>query len=694
MTTPPPKHIVERVQKLHHEIDRLRVLYHVKDDPQADDVVYSALMAELVALEERYPTLRSKASPTQRIGSTVLDTFKKVPHPVRQWSLGDVFSLEDLYAWEEKNMRYMRKHHIDDKDITYCTEVKIDGLKIILTYSDGVLQTAATRGDGRIGEDVTHNVRTIQSVPLQLSQPIDLVVVGEVWLPETELRRINRERTKAGDVPFANARNAAAGTIRQLDSRIAAERKLSTFMYSIDAIAVKDTGYRVPQTQCAVLETLKELGFKVNPAYKLCPTLDDVETYYQEWIAKRSQQEYGIDGLVVKINDLARARALGYTGKNPRGAIAYKFPAERTTTVVEDISVQVGRTGVVTPVAHVAPVSVAGTTVSRATLHNEEEIKRLGLKIGDSVVIQKAGDIIPEIVEVLVNLRTGKEKAFDMKQAAQEACGGAVVREKIGTGDRQSVAYYCKNKNSYAIHKEQLVHFVSRKGLNIDGLGEKVIEQLMNAGLVATAADFFDLKVGDLLPLERFEQKSAQNLISAIHNAKTVTLARFLFALGIRYIGEETAVLIARQPWMRKCTTPRQLGTIAQKITQEQWEEIEGIGERAASSLVTYFQSKEHQEMLARMSACGVRLQQEPEEKTQAPLRGKVVVITGTLPTLSREEAKDAVRTAGGKVGSSVSQKTDYLLAGDKAGSKLTKAKKLGIKILTEKEFLAQINAQ
>ncbi|MEA3322865.1 MAG: NAD-dependent DNA ligase LigA, partial [Patescibacteria group bacterium] len=408
----------ERVEKLTAEIDRLRVLYHVKDDPSVDDVVYSSLMDELRGLEEVYPDLKSPTSPTQRIGGVPLEKFKKTEHKVRQWSFDDLFDFDELQKWEEKIMRMMVKEGFNEKPV-YCCEIKIDGLKVILTYEKGKLATAATRGDGVIGEDVTHNIKTIHSVPLTLKYPIDIVVVGEVWLPESEFKRINKEREKIEEAQFANARNAAAGSIRQLDPAVAAQRGLEMFVYDIDLIDGNDNYFDNPSTQIDELELLEELGFKTNQSYKLCDDIGEIEKLYRSWIDKRNAQEYAIDGIVIKINDRNVQNALGFTGKSPRFAIAYKFPAERTTTVVEDITVQVGRTGVLTPVAHLRPVSVAGSTVSRATLHNADEIARLGVKIGDTVVLQKAGDIIPEIIEVLTNMRTGVEKDFNMIAACE-----------------------------------------------------------------------------------------------------------------------------------------------------------------------------------------------------------------------------------------------------------------------------------
>jgi DNA ligase (NAD+) len=688
------KQAQERVEKLTAEIDRLRLLYHVKDDPSVDDVVYSSLMDELRGLEEMYPQFKSPTSPTVRIGGTPLEKFKKTTHKVRQWSFDDLFDFEELVKWEEKTIRLMQKKGITKKP-EYCCEIKIDGLKIILTYENGKLVTAATRGDGVIGEDVTHNIKTIHSVPLELVYPIDMVVVGEVWLPEKELVRINKEREKAGEAKFANARNAAAGSIRQLDPAVAAHRKLEMFIYDIDLLENFDKYIESPKTQIDELKLLEKLGFKTNQSYKLCKNVNEIETLYKSWVDKRNVQEYAIDGIVIKVQDIQVQNTLGYTGKSPRFAIAYKFPAQRTTTVVEDISVQVGRTGVLTPVAHLRPVSVAGSTVSRATLHNKDEIDRLGVKIGDTVVIQKAGDIIPEIVEVLVNMRTGDERDFDMIKACEEICGGPIVKDVIGTkGEEESAAYYCKDKNSFAIQKERLRHFVSKKGLNIEGAGEKIVEQLMNEGIISDAADIFELKIGDIDHLERFADKSAQNLIDAIEIAKKdVKLEKLLFALGIRYVGEETTILIVNnisKITTQKVETLKDVVEVFSKITKEQWESIDGIGGRAASSLVEWFGNEQNQKMLLRMYELNVVISYKGGQgiSQNEEVVGKNFVLTGTLPTLSRDVAKEKIRDAGGKIVSTVSKKTDFVVVGQKAGSKLIKAKKMGVDVIDEDGLL------
>lgn len=532
----------KRIEKLRKEIDRHRYLYHVLDNPQVSDEIFDSLMRELRELEEKRPELRTSDSPSQRIGGEPLAKFEKTKHKHKQWSLNDAFSFEELKAWEEKICRMLQKKGEEEKP-EYCCEVKIDGLKIILTYKKGLFIRAATRGDGVTGEDVTEQVKTIQSIPLRLNKNIDIIVAGEAWLKKKNLEKINKEREKKGEPLFANSRNAAAGSIRQLDPKITASRQLDSYIYDID-----DVNGEFPKTQIEELNVLEKLGFKVHKNYKLCRNLEEIEGLFKSWEPKRNKQEYGIDGLVVKVNSKKAQDLLGYTGKSPRWAIAYKFIPEKVTTIVEDIKVQIGRTGALTPVAHLKPVQVAGSVVSRATLHNEDEIKRLDIRIGDTIVIHKAGDVIPEVVEVLKNLRTGKEKKFQMPGRCP-ICNGPVKRMKIKSGKKQeeSAAHYCLNKKCFAIEKEKIIHFVSKKGFYIEGMGEKIAEQLMNEGLISNFADIFELKKGDLEPLERFAEKSADNLIEAIEKAKKISLPKFLFALGIRHVGEETAALLARE---------------------------------------------------------------------------------------------------------------------------------------------------
>jgi DNA ligase (NAD+) len=702
------KEAKNRIEKLRKEIDRYRYLYHVLDQPDTTDEIYDSLTEELRRLESEFPEFLSPASPTQRVGGQPLKGFKKVRHSRQQWSFDDIFDYEGLKSWEEKIKRMIGKTGMSKTPLGYCVELKIDGLKMVLTYENGILVRGATRGDGVVGEDVTYNVRTIQSVPLELSDKSDITVVGECWLSKKELARINDDRRKKGEALFANTRNAAAGAVRQLNPKIAASRRLDSFIYDIDEIKVTshqssenvnkkrvDDGLWMaddinPSTQVEELEYLEKLGFKVNAEHKLCKNIEEIQKFYESWINRKDKQDYEIDGIVIKIDSCALQEALGYTGKAPRWGIAYKFPAQQVTTVVEDIKVQVGRTGALTPVAHLRPVLVAGSTVSRATLHNEDEIKRLDVRIGDTVVIRKAGDVIPEVVETIKNLRTGKEKIFHMPKNCP-ICASAVRREEIGIGKREetSAATYCTNPRCFAVERESIIHFVSRKGFDIVGLGESIVEQLMEEGLISNVADIFELTVGDLEPLERFAEKSAQNLVESIGKSRNVPLEKFLFALGIRYVGEETAILVAQSAQKSQNDGLPYIIESFPNITKEQWLEIKGIGEKSAQSLVRWFSNKENIALLKKMVKAGVHIEFPEKQKGREAggLAGKTFVLTGELPGFTRDEAKDMIRKRGGDISSSVSKKTDYVVAGENPGSKFGKALGLGVKVINEEEF-------
>lgn len=684
------KEVKERIFRLRAEVERHRSLYHSHDAPEISDEAYDSLFNELLRLEEAYSEFRSDTSPTLRVGGEPLEKFEKVRHASRQWSFDDIFDSSELHAWDERLRKWLVKAGIGT-DPAYCCELKIDGLKIVLTYEEGSLVRGATRGDGEIGEDVTRNLRTIRSIPLTLPEPVSVTVVGEAWLPHAELDRINRGREAAGEPIFANVRNAAAGSIRQLDSKVTASRRLDSFIYDID----DSSAMPVPATQVEELERLGGLGFNVNPNLRRCRTLSEVEAYYAEWTAKRHDLPYALDGIVIKVDARDMQEALGYTAKAPRFAIAYKFPAEEAATVVENISIQVGRTSVLTPVAHLRPVRIAGTVVSRATLHNGDEIARLGVRIGDTVVIRKAGDIIPEILHVVTNLRNGKERTFRMPSRCP-ICGGPVSKRVTGENGRESVALYCENPKCFAVELEKIIHAVSRKGFDIDGLGEKIVAQLMEEGLISDTADIFDLTEGDLLPLERFGEKSAVNLVAAIGEAKRVPLRRFLFALGIRHVGEESAILISdhlQDLFPEGLSGLKDIISEFPGISPERWAEIPGFGEKSGESLSEWFGDEANIRLLEKMAEYGV----EPTlpERTKAgqggALSGKTVVVTGTLSRFTREEAKDIIRKNGGHPAGSVSAKTDFVLAGEDAGSKLAKASELGVRIVTEDEFLRMV---
>jgi DNA ligase (NAD+) len=698
------KEIRERAEKLKITIDEYRYKYHVLDDPTTTDEVYDSLMEELRVLEKQFPEIRTADSPTQRIGGETLEKFIKVQHKKRQWSLNDAFSFEEVLEWEARILKILQKEQIKIQP-EYATEVKIDGLKIVLDYEDGFFVRGATRGDGVVGEDVTENIKTISSVPLRLSNSITITVVGECWLSNSELERINKQRKVTGEAQFANSRNAAAGSIRQLNPKIAAKRKLDSYIYSIDSLE-ETAEIKMPKTQIEELGLLKELGFKVNPFFNFFKDIHEIKKEYENWSKKRNKQEYGIDGLVIKVNQEELQGVLGYTGKSPRYAIAWKFPTEKTTTVIEDITIQVGRTGALTPVANLRPVLVAGSTISRATLHNEDEIIKKDIRIGDTVVIHKAGDIIPEVVEVIKKMRNGKEQEFRMPKNCP-ICGGEVKKEQILDKKKtESAAHYCKNPNCFAIEKEIVTHFVSRKGFGIDGLGEKIVEQLISKGLIRDAADLFTLKIGDLEALERFAEKSAQNLVEAIENSKKIALEKFLFALGIRHFGEEGAILVKKYALdkdfqfsifnfqLEKIETPNDLLKYFKMLCEQDLTKMNGVGEKMAESLVSWFAEGKNQDFLKRLSDSRIRFLQEEKILGTANsfFSGKSLVLTGALKKLTRDEAKDLIRSMGGKIASSVSNKTDFLLAGKDPGSKFVKATELGVKILSEEEFLEKVD--
>lgn len=728
----------KRIEVLRRELVRHQRLYHGMDAPEISDAAYDSLMAELVRLEEAYPELDSRSSPSHRVGSAPLSSFQKVRHAVEQRSFDDAFDRDEMERWEERNRKLLNKMGVAQSALSYDCELKIDGLKIVLTYERGILVGAATRGDGSLGEDVTDNIRTVRSIPLELSRPVTLIVGGEIWLSKRELSRINEERSRAGAPLFANTRNAAAGSIRQLDSSVTAQRKLNSFIYDIEQLDPGDkreretalsagNENRVGETQTGELELLRELGFRVNQEFLVCRNLDEVEAYYQSWAKKRASLDYEIDGIVVKVESLAFQELLGATGKSPRWGIAYKFPAEEVSTVVEDIVVQVGRTGTLTPVAHLRPVRVAGSTVSRATLHNEDEVSRLDIRIGDTVILRKAGDVIPEIVRVLEAFRTGKEKTFRMPSACP-ACGSAVSRipigqEKSNGKDRtpnakrrlphvksespvegaMSAARYCTNPLCSATEREKIIHAVGRKGFDIAGFGEKVAEQLFEIGMVSDISDVFALEEGDLEPLERFAKKSASKLAASIRRSRAVSFPKFLFALGIRHIGEETAHLIGSElralAHRYSFEIPRGLPDIIRifpNIRAEEWSAIKGIGEKAGSSLSSWFCDRGNLDRLRKMNRLGVAVTVELPEIVQSSseVSGKTFVLTGELSRFTRDEAKDMIRKRGGNVSSSVSRKTDFLVAGGSPGSKLDKAKELDVRVLSEEEFVEMVGRQ
>lgn len=666
----------KRIQELRAELARHAALYYTHDAPEISDEAYDGLMQELGALEKQFPSLVIKTSQTQKVGGKILDGFEKTTHRIPQWSYDNLFGFDELVRWDERNRKILEKegNHLARKSWKYDCELKIDGLKIVLTYENGKLMVGATRGDGVIGEDITENIKMIKSVPETIADKRLLVVIGEVWMKKSDLGAINEERMAQGLPLYANPRNLAAGTLRQLDTNIVARRDLQTFMYDLTVIG-DDNAFDTHQEE---LSYLKKLGFSVNSKTKVVGTLKEIQVFVDRWVPLRNHEEYAVDGVVIKLDDISLRGDLGYTAKSPRFGVAYKFPAEEATTVVEAIDIQVGRTGVLTPVAHLRPVLIAGSTVSRATLHNQDEVDRLDIRVGDTVILRKAGDIIPEILEVLTELRPARAKKFVLPGECP-VCGKPVMKKKMGTGD--SVAMYCSNRHCPAQSLENLIHFASKKAMNIVGMGEKIVEKLIDEDLIVTPCDIYVLKKDNLEQLEKFGEISAGNLIKNIEKSKKTTLARFLFALGIHHVGEETADLIAN---IFSWKTNQEL---YQKLITAQDEDlikIEGIGSIVAGSFVDYFADEEHQKVVKGLLEI---LSFEHQKKTGTSLVGKTFVLTGTLSGLSRDEAKALIKKNGGKVSSSVSKATDYVVVGDDPGSKYDEAVKLGIKILREKDL-------
>ena len=662
----------KRIAELRREIEEHNYRYYVLDDPVITDAEYDRLMKELIDLEEAFPDLITLDSPTQRVGGEPLPFFEKVEHSVPMLSLGNAFSEEDLMEFDR---RIRRTAGLDR--VRYVCEPKIDGLAVSLRYENGVFVRGATRGDGQTGEDITQNLRTIRSLPLRLRRPVTLEVRGEAFLPKGEFQRINAQKEKRGEPLFANPRNAAAGSLRQLDSRLAAERALDIFLYGIGWME----GEEVPRTHAESLRFLADLGFKVNPEWRSLERIEDVMAYVEEWRQRRADLGYEIDGVVIKVDDLALREILGTTAKSPRWAIAYKFPAEEAVTILRDIEINVGRTGAVTPTALLDPVTLAGTTVKRASLHNEDIIRNKGILLGDHVIVRKAGDIIPEIVGVLPERRTGEERPYRMPEHCPE-CNSRLVRLD------GEVALRCINPQCPAQTREGIIHFVSRGAMNIEGLGEKVVTQLFQAGLVRSVADLYYLKKEDLLPLERMGEKSVSNLLASIERSKQNSVERLLFGLGIRFVGSKGALILARH-----------FGHLDRIMAadREELESISEIGPKMADSIVTYFAKPEVREVVERLRAAGVNLSYKgprPEATAESPFAGKTVVLTGTLEHFSRKEASERIEALGGKVTGSVSKNTDLLIAGEKAGSKLKKAQELGVRVIDEHTFLEMLGQE
>jgi DNA ligase (NAD+) len=682
----------KRILKLRDAINHYRYAYHVLNKSLISDAALDSLKKELFDLEQEFPDLITQDSPTQRVVGKPLKEFKKVQHEVPMLSFNDAFSRQDIEDWLERMENYLGKKI---QPAEFYGELKIDGLAIELVYENGFLTQGSTRGDGIIGEDVTENLKTIEAIPLKLLDAREaaenlkklglnpksyilnskrLVVRGEVFLNKKEFAAINREQEKKGLKIYANPRNVAAGSVRQLDPKITASRKLDSYEYDI----ITDIGQKTHEEEHFLL---KAFGFKTNPWNRLLKSEKEIFEFRDHWEKHRESLPYEIDGVVLILNDNKIFDEAGVIGKAPRAAVAYKFSPREAATIVEDIKVQVGRTGVLTPVAVMRPVEVGGVTITHATLHNADEIERLGLKIGDTVIVSRAGDVIPQVTKVLKELRTGKEKFFHMP-AHCPVDGSKVIRD--------GVAYRCSNKNCGARHKESLYHFVSRGAFDIRGLGPKIIDRFLDEGLILDAADIFVLKQGDIAALERFGEKSAENLTNDIASRKIISLPRFIYALGILHVGEETAIVLAREVAKdkRHITRPTELLKAMRAFSSEDLQEISDVGPVVAKSIYDWFREPRNEKLLEKIDEVGVQIRsQKPEAKSQK-LTGKTFVLTGSLESISREEAKEKIRELGGDILETVSKKTFYVVAGSEPGSKYEKAKRLGVQILDEDAFL------
>ncbi len=650
-------------QKIHQLVEALNEhsrKYYVEDNPSITDYEYDMLYRQLEELEKEHPEYKLPYSPTQRVGDTTASGFEKVEHDVPMQSLNDVFSFEEVAAFDSRIANALNTSY------AYVAELKIDGLSVSLEYENGVFVRGSTRGDGLIGEDITQNLKTINSIPMKLKQPIRIEVRGEVFMPKAEFLRLNKEREENGENLFANPRNAAAGSLRQLDSRITAQRKLDIFVFNIQKIEGVSLKRRSES-----LKFLADIGFKVNPLSKVCHNIHEAFDAIESFGKIRTQLSYDIDGAVLKVDDLKQREELGTTVKAPKWAAAYKFPPEQQETIVEDIVVQVGRTGVLTPAANLKPVYIAGSKVSRATLHNYDYILQKDIRVGDHVYIQKAGDIIPEVVRVITEKRTGEEKVFVMPDRCP-ACGGKVVQEP------GEVALRCTGIECPAQLARNIIHFASRDAMDIEGMGPAIVEQLLKAKKISSIADIYQLQKQDLLDLEGFAELSSNNLIAAIENSKHNDLYKLLFGLGIRHIGLKASKILA----LRFKT----LDNLA-KASKEDLIAIDDVGETMADSLIMFFSQQQNQHEIECLQSAGVNMSLLTEVAQNANITGKTFVLTGTLPTLSRNEATAMIEANGGKVSSSVSKKTDYVVVGEDAGSKLKKAQELGISLITEAEL-------
>jgi len=673
----------KRIEKLKKVINYHRYLYHVLDKQEISDAALDSLKHQLLQLEQKFPDLQTKDSPTQRVGGKPLDKFDKVEHRTAMLSIEDIFNRQELEKWQG----YL-KRLAPNENLSYFCELKIDGFAISLIYKNGILTRAATRGDGRIGENVTQNIKTIGSIPLKLNifgriqdkvvknnikrliTAGEIEIRGEIYMEKKSFEAINRRREKQGEAQYSNPRNLAAGSIRQLDSKLAASRNLKFLAYDIPSDTSSDMGI---MTHLDKHKILLNLGFKSEKG-KICRNLNQVENFWQKSAKNREKLPYQIDGIVITLNNNFLFNKLGVAGKSPRGVRALKFAAQQVTTIIEDIKIQIGRTGTATPVAILKPVNVGGATITRATLHNKDQIQRLGVKIGDTVIVERAGDVIPAVVKVLKDLRSGKEICFQFPEKCP-VCGRKLVNLK------GEVAWRCVNNDCPARKTEFLEHFISKKAFNIEGLGQKIIEQLIDEGIVSEPVDIFDLREGDLLPLERFAEKSAKNLIEEIEKSKKIPLDRFIFALGIRHIGEETARDLA--------TYFRDLDRL-ERASIEELSAIPNIGNQVSKSIYDWFQQGKNMELISKLKDKGIKI--ILPKVVGDKLKGKSFVITGSLVSMPRDKAHQLIRNNGGKALNSLSKNTNFLIKGENPGEKLEKAKQMGIKIINEQEFLKIIN--
>ncbi len=650
--------VEEEITKLREKINYYSQLYYDMDNSPITDFEFDTMMNRLKKLEKEHPELITKDSPTQKVGGHVREDFAKVTHEVPLQSLQDVFSYEELYEFDKRIKQ--------SGETNYCVETKIDGLSCALKYEKGILVQGATRGDGVVGEDVTENVKKIKSIPHKLKEPLDITVRGEVFIGKKEFETLNEEREVMGETLFANARNAAAGSLRQLNPKITAQRPLDIYIFNVQKIENKTWNSHWEE-----LNYLANLGFNVVPFRKLCHTIDEAIDAIKEIGDNREELTFGIDGAVIKVDDLALREKIGTTFKVPKWAIAYKYPPEQKETIVKDIICQVGRTGAITPMAILEPVKVAGSTISKTTLHNEDFVKEKGLMIGDHVIIQKQGDVIPEVVDVLKEKRTGEEKVFQMPTTCP-VCGAPAVREEGESAVR------CTGIECPAKALRNIVHFASDEGMDIEGLGYKIVEQLIEKGLISNIADIYDLKLEDIASLKKNGKKFAQNLIDAIEESKNRDLSNLITALGIRHVGKKLAKVLAR----KYKTLDNLMSADVEELASK-----DDIGEVIAQSIHTFFNEEQTIDLINRLKSAGINTQALQEESNDTRFEGKTFVLTGALSKYSREQASDIIERLGGKTSSSVSKKTSYVLAGEDAGSKLTKAQSLGVTVISEEEF-------